>query len=56
MYCLIQFYVQVNKDMTQYKPFLKITAIKLVIFLSFWQTVRSLHALINCSTNASFRL
>ncbi|KAE8555471.1 hypothetical protein EYB25_000167 [Talaromyces marneffei] len=38
MYCLIQFYVQVHNDMAQYKPFLKITAIKLVIFLSFWQT------------------
>ncbi|EED12989.1 DUF300 domain protein, putative [Talaromyces stipitatus ATCC 10500] len=38
MYCLIQFYVQVHGDMAQYKPFLKITAIKLVIFLSFWQT------------------
>ena len=39
MYCLIQFYVQVKDDISQYRPFLKIMAIKLVIFLSFWQTV-----------------
>lgn len=39
MYCLIQFYIQVKGDISQYRPFLKILAIKLVIFLSFWQTV-----------------
>ncbi|OKL57748.1 hypothetical protein UA08_07106 [Talaromyces atroroseus] len=38
MYCLIQFYFQVHKDMAQYSPFLKVLAIKLVIFLSFWQS------------------
>lgn len=38
MYCLIQFYVQIKDDIRQHKPLLKITAIKLVIFLSFWQT------------------
>lgn len=40
MYCLIQFYVQIRPDVAQHQPFLKILAIKLVIFLSFWQTVR----------------
>jgi hypothetical protein len=39
MYCLIQFYVQIKDDIRQHKPLLKITAIKLVIFLSFWQTI-----------------
>jgi hypothetical protein len=39
MYCLIQFYVQIKDDIGQHKPLLKITAIKLVIFLSFWQTI-----------------
>ncbi|KIX09530.1 uncharacterized protein Z518_00610 [Rhinocladiella mackenziei CBS 650.93] len=39
MYCLIQFYVQIRADISQHKPLLKITAIKLVIFLSFWQTI-----------------
>ncbi|EAW12624.1 OSTA/TMEM184 family protein [Aspergillus clavatus NRRL 1] len=38
MYCLIQFYYQVKEDISQYSPFLKIASIKLVIFLSFWQT------------------
>ena len=56
MYCLIQFYVQVSKDMQQYKPFLKITAIKLVIFLSFWQTVRFISVQIDHTANAFFRL
>jgi hypothetical protein len=39
MYCLIQFYVQLRHDLKQHSPFLKILSIKLVIFLSFWQTV-----------------
>src|ERR1700761_3768967 len=39
MYCLIQFYVQIKDDIRPHKPLLKITAIKLVIFLSFWQTI-----------------
>lgn len=39
MYCLIQFYVQIKGDIAQYSPFLKILSIKLVIFLSFWQSV-----------------
>lgn len=40
MYCLIQFYIQLRQDLAEHSPFLKILAIKLVIFLSFWQTVR----------------
>ncbi|KAE8354281.1 organic solute transporter Ostalpha-domain-containing protein [Aspergillus coremiiformis] len=39
MYCLVQFYVQIKDDISQYSPFLKILSIKLVIFLSFWQTI-----------------
>ncbi|RKF63641.1 Transmembrane protein 184-like protein [Erysiphe neolycopersici] len=38
MYCLVQFYVQLRENLAPHKPFLKILAIKLVIFLSFWQT------------------
>jgi hypothetical protein len=39
MYCIIQFYIQVRNDIRQHKPLLKVAAIKLVIFLSFWQTI-----------------
>jgi predicted membrane chloride channel (bestrophin family) len=39
MYCLIQFYYQIKDDINQYSPLLKIVSIKLVIFLSFWQSV-----------------
>lgn len=39
MYCLIQFYIQLRQDIQQHKPLLKVLAIKLVIFLSFWQTI-----------------
>ena len=39
MYCLIQFYIQLRRDLSVHSPFLKVVAIKLVIFLSFWQTV-----------------
>ena len=42
MYCLIQFYIQIKDDLAEHKPLLKVSAIKLVIFLSFWQTVGSL--------------
>ncbi|PYH86507.1 DUF300-domain-containing protein [Aspergillus uvarum CBS 121591] len=38
MYCLIQFYIQLKDDISQHSPFLKILSIKLVIFLSFWQS------------------
>ncbi|KAK4448135.1 organic solute transporter Ostalpha-domain-containing protein, partial [Podospora aff. communis PSN243] len=41
MYCLIQFYVQLRntEQLAPNQPFLKILAIKLVIFFSFWQSV-----------------
>ena len=39
MYCLIQFYYQIKGDIAEHKPLLKVLAIKLVIFLSFWQTI-----------------
>lgn len=39
MYCLIQFYVQLRDPLAEHQPFLKVLAIKLVIFLSFWQTI-----------------
>ncbi|EGO59739.1 hypothetical protein NEUTE1DRAFT_61419 [Neurospora tetrasperma FGSC 2508] len=41
MYALIQFYVQLRStpQLSPQKPFLKVLAIKLVIFLSFWQSV-----------------
>lgn len=39
MYFLIQFYVQLKGDLAEHKPLLKVIAIKLVIFLSFWQSV-----------------
>lgn len=39
MYLLIQFYVQTKDDLHDHRPLLKVAAIKLVIFLSFWQTV-----------------
>lgn len=40
MYCLIQFHIQLREDLAEHSPFLKLLSIKLVIFLSFWQTVR----------------
>lgn len=39
MFCLIQFYIQVKNDIAEHKPLQKVLAIKLVIFLSFWQTI-----------------
>ncbi len=38
MYCVIQFYVQLRVALADHSPFLKVLAIKLVIFLSFWQS------------------
>ena len=39
MYCLIQFYIQLKDDLREHQPLLKVAAIKLVIFLSFWQNI-----------------
>lgn len=38
MFCLIQFYIQLKADLAPHRPFLKVAAIKAVIFLSFWQS------------------
>ncbi|OAA57037.1 DUF300 domain containing protein [Niveomyces insectorum RCEF 264] len=38
MYCVIQFYIQMRVRLAEHSPFLKVLAIKLVIFLSFWQS------------------
>jgi hypothetical protein len=40
MFCLVQFYIQLKDKLSEYRPALKIICIKLVIFFSFWQTVR----------------
>ncbi|KAG5921096.1 hypothetical protein E4U42_005989 [Claviceps africana] len=37
MYCLVQFYVQLKGALVKHNLFIKILAIKLVVFLSFWQ-------------------
>jgi hypothetical protein len=39
MYFVVQFYVQLRQDLAHHRPFLKVLAIKLVIFLSFWQAL-----------------
>lgn len=36
-FCLIQFYVQLRQPLVEHRVLLKIVAIKLVVFLSFWQ-------------------
>ncbi|KAH8667481.1 organic solute transporter Ostalpha-domain-containing protein [Tricladium varicosporioides] len=51
MYCLIQFYVQLRVDLAPHSPFLKVLAIKLVIFLSFWQSFA-----ISILTSATFKV
>ncbi len=51
MYCVIQFYVQLRLDLAPHRPFLKVAAIKLVIFLSFWQSF-----LISILTSSTFNV
>ncbi|KAE8442995.1 hypothetical protein EG329_002458 [Mollisiaceae sp. DMI_Dod_QoI] len=51
MYCLIQFYIQLRIDLKPHSPFLKVLAIKLVIFLSFWQSF-----LISILTSSTFNV
>lgn len=51
MYCIIQFYVQMKKPLEEHRPFLKVLAIKLVVFLSFWQITA-----VTVATNERFKL
>lgn len=37
MGCIVQFYYQLRKPLAEYSPFLKVLAVKLVVFLAFWQ-------------------
>ncbi|RDB24739.1 hypothetical protein Hypma_007940 [Hypsizygus marmoreus] len=37
MYCLIQLYVPVAKNLAPHRPLLKLFAVKAVVFLTFWQ-------------------
>ncbi|KAJ3517263.1 hypothetical protein NLJ89_g614 [Agrocybe chaxingu] len=37
MYCLIQLYVPVSKELAPHKPLLKLFSVKAVVFLTFWQ-------------------
>ncbi|KZT23606.1 DUF300-domain-containing protein [Neolentinus lepideus HHB14362 ss-1] len=37
MYCLLQLYITVSKELAPYKPILKLFAVKAVVFLTFWQ-------------------
>ncbi|KAF8891733.1 organic solute transporter Ostalpha-domain-containing protein [Infundibulicybe gibba] len=37
MYCLIQLYIPVAKNLAPHKPLLKLFAVKAVVFLTFWQ-------------------
>jgi hypothetical protein len=38
MYCLDQFYIQLKEDLRPNRPILKMLSIKLIVFLTFWQT------------------
>jgi hypothetical protein len=51
MYCVIQFYVQLRQPLAEHRPFLKVLAIKLVIFFSFWQATA-----ISVGTSARFNI
>lgn len=37
MYCIIQIYLPIRKELEPYKPVLKFLAIKAIVFLTFWQ-------------------
>lgn len=51
MYCIIQFYVQMKEPLDEHRPFLKVLAIKLVVFLSFWQITA-----VSIATSEKFKL
>ncbi|KAI0206231.1 organic solute transporter Ostalpha-domain-containing protein [Astrocystis sublimbata] len=51
MYCLLQYYSQFRVQLAEHKLGLKVLAIKLVVFLSFWQTIA-----ISLATSAKFHI
>ncbi|KAJ2990236.1 hypothetical protein NUW58_g3053 [Xylaria curta] len=51
MYCLLQYYSQFRQPLSEHKLGLKVLAIKLVVFLSFWQTIA-----ISLATSSTFHL
>ncbi|KAI1422253.1 organic solute transporter Ostalpha-domain-containing protein [Xylaria sp. FL1777] len=51
IYCLFQFYTQFRHPLAEHKLGLKVLAIKLVVFLSFWQTIA-----ISLATSSSLNL
>ncbi|GAP82649.1 putative duf300 domain-containing protein [Rosellinia necatrix] len=51
MYCLLQYYTQFRQPLAEHKLGLKVLAIKLVVFLSFWQTIA-----ISLATSSTFQL
>lgn len=51
MYCILQYYAQFKKPLAEHKLGLKVLAIKLVIFLSFWQTIA-----ISLATGSTFHI
>ncbi|CAO1625416.1 unnamed protein product [Parajaminaea phylloscopi] len=38
MYCIVQFYIPIEKELKPYSPILKFLAVKSVVFLTFWQS------------------
>ncbi|PPQ62953.1 hypothetical protein CVT24_006193 [Panaeolus cyanescens] len=55
MYCLIQLYVVVSKELAPHKPLLKLFAIKAVVFLTFWQaTFLSLLSMVGVIKGSQF--
>jgi hypothetical protein len=37
MYCLLQLYMPVSKELKPHRPILKLSSVKAVVFLTFWQ-------------------
>ena len=50
MYCIFHFYFQIKAEIAEHRPFMKLLCIKLVIFFSFWQTVRTGEGLASAAT------
>lgn len=51
MYCVIQCYVQLKEPLDEHRPFLKVLAIKLVVFFAFWQVTA-----ISVATSERFKI